>query len=263
MLSFSRLYIRGDWEARGETPQALADRFLRMIDAFAEIDPALSRWDCDYRRPETLDSLRGRFAEHVAANQEGDFMGTIYPDLGYRIGAFTRDEPPGRSFSISVHAGATTKKNPFCNQVTMGSFGKDALDWRVVNHRIMRGVLLAIADAWDPAHVAAYSDELFVRGPTKARLREAWIEYLSPRYAEKIDPPAAALVERLPSGGLLMSATTEIFDIDNPQHRAAAAAIAHATKRLNLLPNLIERLRRRAVAEDGDWARDEHDEDGA
>ena len=242
MVEFSRLYIRGDWEAREETPQALADRFLRMIDAFAEIDPALRRWDCEYRRPKTLESLRGRFAEHVAANMEGDFFsGTVYPEFGYRIGAFTRDEPEGRSFSISFHAGATTTKNPYFNQVTMGSFGRSELDWSVVNHRIVRSVLLAIAYAWEPLHVAAYSDELFAGSRIKARLREAWIQYLCPRLAEKITPPTAVLAEKLPNGGLLMSATTEIFDVNNPEHMAAAADIAAATAPLNRLPGPPQR----------------------
>jgi Immunity protein 52 len=44
------------------------------------------------------------------------------------------------------------------------------------------------------------------------------------------------LVEHLPNGGLLMSATTETFDVENPAHMAAARAIGAAIAPLNDLP---------------------------
>jgi len=61
-------FIRGNWEARAETPEELAARFLRMIDALEEIDPAFSLWACDYRHPRNFELLRDRFAEEIAAN---------------------------------------------------------------------------------------------------------------------------------------------------------------------------------------------------
>jgi len=66
--------------------------------------------------------------------------------------------------------------------------------------------------------------------------REAWIQYLCPWLAEKITPPSTVLVEHLPNGGLLMSATTETFDVDNPKHLAAARDMAAAMAPLNALP---------------------------
>jgi hypothetical protein len=48
--------------------------------------------------------------------------------------------------------------------------------------------------------------------------------------------PAPVLVEHLPNGGLLMSATAETFDIENPSHMAAARSIAAAIAPLNDLP---------------------------
>ncbi|MFZ3328524.1 MAG: Imm52 family immunity protein [Methylocella sp.] len=49
-------------------------------------------------------------------------------------------------------------------------------------------------------------------------------------------PPAPVIVERLANGGLLMSATTETFDVENPAHMAAAHEIAAAIAPLNALP---------------------------
>ena len=49
-------------------------------------------------------------------------------------------------------------------------------------------------------------------------------------------PPAQVIVGRLANGGLLMSATTQTFDVENPAHMAAAREIAAAIAPLNALP---------------------------
>jgi hypothetical protein len=53
------------------------------------------------------------------------------------------------------------------------------------------------------------------------------------------------IVERLANGGLLMLATTQTFDVENPVHMAAARAMAAAIAPLNALP-WAERARARA-----------------
>ncbi|HYA79629.1 MAG TPA: hypothetical protein VED87_01705, partial [Methylocystis sp.] len=54
--------------------------------------------------------------------------------------------------------------------------------------------------------------------------------------AQKIAPPTTALVERLPGGGLLMTAATETFDVNNPNHMAVADDMAAAMAPLDRLP---------------------------
>jgi Immunity protein 52 len=49
-------------------------------------------------------------------------------------------------------------------------------------------------------------------------------------------PAAPVIVEHLPNGGLLMSATRETFDVENPAHMAAARQIGAAIASLNDLP---------------------------
>jgi hypothetical protein len=53
-----------------------------------------------------------------------------------------------------------------------------------------------------------------------------WIAYLSAEHAAGITLPRDILTERTPDGGLLMSATTERLDPDNPEHVRRARMIA-------------------------------------
>lgn len=64
----------------------------------------------------------------------------------------------------------------------------------------------------------------------------AWVSYLSPRFAPMVTPAASAITEHLPDGGLLTTATKERFDVDNPNHVAAARAIAASLEPVNALP---------------------------
>ncbi len=52
----------------------------------------------------------------------------------------------------------------------------------------------------------------------------------------RLSATSTVLAERLPNGGLLMTATTETFDVDNPAHMAAAKDMAKAMAPLDRLP---------------------------
>ncbi|MGB6176613.1 MAG: Imm52 family immunity protein, partial [Methylocella sp.] len=106
-----------------------------------------------------------------------------------------------------------------------------------ITYNIFKPALLAMADVWDPVCCAAYSDALIDAVPGGIYFHEAWIKYLCPWVASLVTPPPAPVsVEHLPNGGLLMSATTETFDVENPAHMAAARAIAAAIAPLTALP---------------------------
>ena len=64
----------------------------------------------------------------------------------------------------------------------------------------------------------------------------SWLSYVGSRQACLITPPMAGLVERRPDGGLLMAATDELFDVNNPAHMTAARAIESAVAPLSLTP---------------------------
>ena len=230
-------YIRASWEARAETPDELSGRFLRMIDAFKEIDPVYSLWSCGRTRHLVeFEKVRDRYAEEIAEGLSRSDWGEPTPVYGYSFGAVTRDTPRERFFAATCHAGATAR-SPFPNAVTLTtSSNKATLDPNVIGYRVFRPALLAIVDAWDPVRAGAYSQQLIQLNESASRFPPAWIQYLCPWLAEKITPPSTVLSERLPNGGLLMSATTETFDVDNPKHLAAARDMAAAMAPLNALP---------------------------
>jgi hypothetical protein len=230
-------YIRAGWEARAETPDELAARFLRMIDALKKIDPVFSLWTCGGMRSLDFEKIRDRYAEEIAAGLSRSDWGEPTPVYGYWFAATTRDVPRERYFAVRCHAGGTVKES-FPNSIILetSSLANLKPDPSVVSYRVFRPALLAIVDVWNPAHAGAYSQQLIEKYGGDSYFSAAWIQYLCPWLAEKITPPSTVLAEHLPNGGLLMSATTETFDVDNAAHHKAAQDMAAAMAPLDLLP---------------------------
>ena len=230
-------YVSGNWEGRAETPDELAARFLRMIDSFEEIDPVFSLWTSGRKRPRKFETIRDRYAEEIAAGVTTDDWGESVPSDGYWFSARTRDTPNNRSFAVRCKAGSVLKYS-FTNHVTLttSSLADPRPDADVVSYRVFRAALLAIVDAWEPVRAGAYSQQLIQLYASDSFFPAAWIQYLCPWLAEKITPPSTVLSEYLPNGGLLMSATTETFDVDNLAHLKAAQDMAAAMAPLDLLP---------------------------
>jgi Immunity protein 52 len=232
-----KYYIRAAWEARLETPEAIAARCLRTFDSLAEIDPLFKQWTCGRTGPVDLETVRDRYAEEVKEGVSRDGRREPEPESGYWCGGHTRDLPPSRTFRLNFCAGASIKAI-FPNHVMFetSTFRGARPDPDVVTHRIFRSAMLAIVDAWQPVKAGAYSQALIELRSSGTYFPKPWIQYLCPWLARQIAPPPSALVERLPDGGLLMSAATETFDVDNPKHMAVAGDIAAAMAPLDLLP---------------------------
>jgi hypothetical protein len=231
-------FINANWEARAETPDELAARFLRMIDSLEKIDPVFGLWTCGTRRPEKLEEVRDRYAAEIAAGvARDDWNNKPCPREGFSFGAFTRNMPKARSFSLRCRGGSVIE-NVFGNRVILSTEAemRSRPDADIVSYRTFRAALLAVVEAWDPVHARATSHPLNETYGGGIYFEPAWIQYLCPWLAEMITPPATVLAERLPNGGLLMSATTETFDVDNPAHMAAARDMAAAMAPLDRLP---------------------------
>ncbi|MGH6838612.1 MAG: Imm52 family immunity protein [Methylocella sp.] len=229
-------YIHAYWERRAETPEALAARFVRLIDRLREIDPVFALWTCVSKRPKKFETMRDRYAEEVAAGLSKDDWGEPEPIYGYWFGALTREQARERIFSARIHAGSTYPK-PFANDAVLSRSSGIITDPSVITYNIFKPALLAMAEAWDPVCCAAYPDALIERVPGGINFHEAWIQYLCPWLASIITPPSApVIVEHLPNGGLLMSATAQTFDVSNPAHMAAARDMAASIAPLNALP---------------------------
>ncbi len=227
--------VHAYWERRRETPDALAARFVRTIDNLHEIDPIFALWTCVSKRPKKFETVRDRYAEEVADGLTKDDWGKPEPINGYWFGAVTREQARNRSFSLSVHAGSTYPM-PVPNDVLLSTNSGFVPDSSVVTYKILKPALLAIVEAWDPVRCAAYPDALRALGKKGTYFREVWIQYLCPWLASLVAPPTSCIAEHLPDGGLLMSATMETFDVENPAHMAAARDIAAAIAPLNDLP---------------------------
>jgi len=230
-------YIRAVWEARPETPEAIAARCLRTFDLLKEVDPLFKLWTSAVTRPIDLEMVRDRYAEEVKAGVSRDDWREPQPECGYWCGGYTRSQPASRTFILRCCAGAAIKAD-FPNDVMLktSTFRGAKPDPDVVTHKIFRSAMLVIVDAWEPVKAGAYSHPLIQLEEGDTRFPRPWIQYLCPWLARQITPPASALVERLSDGGLLMSATTETFDVDNPKHLAVAGEIAAAMAPLDRLP---------------------------
>jgi hypothetical protein len=235
-LIYGRAYhIQGNWERRAETPEALAKRFLQTVDALRVIDPVFDLWTCGVNKPLKFENERDHFADEVAASIVTDDWGKPDPMNGYLFGALTRAYPRERSFTLSAWAGSTFPR-PFRNSVTLDTGSGAIPDPSIVTYKIFKAALLAIVEAWEPLRCAAYPHTILNYVDKDSYFCESWIQYLCPWLAELIVPPPSAIVEHLPGGGLLMSATTETFDVANPAHMAAARDMSAAMAPLRAIP---------------------------
>ena len=237
-LVFGRYYfIRASWGARPETPEALAARFLKNIDLLSAIDPLLALWLSGVNSPKKLETIRDRYAEIVAAEISRDDFGEPEPIYGYWPGAITRGHPRPLSYALNARAGAYLEAEEFQNKAEFATDSTCVPDPAAITYRIFKAALLAIVEAWQPTDCFARPAGLIDLLPdTDGHFREAWIQYLSAPLAARVTLPQTAVIDRFPDGGLLMSATTDTFDIANPAHLAVARDIGAAMAPLNELP---------------------------
>ena len=230
-------YLRASWGARAETPEALAARLLRNIDLLQAVDPLFALWLSGVKGPRKFETIRDRYAEIVTARISRDDWNEPLPIDGYWFGAITRGAPEPLSYALNIHAGAHMRTQDFQNHAQLSTGSGVIPDPAAITYRIFKSALLAMVDAWEPVDCVALPHELLEFGTSKAyHFRDVWMQYLSAPLARLITPPATAVVDHLPDGGLLMSATTETFRVDNPAHLAVARDIAAATEPLNKLP---------------------------
>ncbi len=219
-------FITATWGPRAETPDEIATRFLRMIDALAPIDPVFRDWL--YGRQSTLDAHRAGFAKDIEKSIGCDDFGAVELNAGYWFGVRSPDsQSPDRRFVVNCHAGSGLHR-PFSNEIVFEESATVQPAPELHNHRIFHAALLAIVDAWEPTTVEANCLWLVQRKKSDLPFRPAWMRYLCPALAKQAAPPTSAIVEYLPDSGLLLSATDQTFDIDNPQHVVAAEEIATA-----------------------------------
>lgn len=233
-------YIQSFWGPRGETPEAIANRYIRMVEALVRIDPVFTPWLYWGVEATALpfDQARAKLPALIAENVDEDWG----PRDGYRFGGGNGVKFGSRSLCLSGQAGnSLTPIGISNNSVELETISHPdyRTDASFVTYELFRSAMLAIIEAWDVTWCAVYPNDLEEHWPEvreDKHFRLAWMTYVSPRFAPWIGPPRGIESQNLPGGGLLMVATRERFDIANPAHMAAARAIDTAMIPLNTLP---------------------------
>ena len=228
MPSKARCNLSAFWGPRRETPAALAQRWLAVVRHLQTIDPVLAAWYRGVDGRGVPVPLEARAVEALIAD--------AFTDTGYRFN--TRSDIAGRGrrvFELHMNAG-----DSWFNVVTFGTEFFSDPDPAMLRYDLFRSALLAIAEVFEVENAQAYPNslrEFRPRPPSKnLYFPISWLSYIGPRQACLVTPPTAGLVERRPNGGVLMVATAELFDVNNPAHMAAARAIESAVAPLSRTP---------------------------
>jgi len=228
-----QFYISSDWGPRRETPEAVANRYGRMVEALARIDPLFTPWwywGVDAKGI-PFEQARARLPAFIAKDVDA------YPGRrdGYWVGGGNAlgFSPP--CVIISGLVGNSRPPTGLVNGVLLETMSPrvDPTDTSMVTYDVFRSAMLAIIEAWDATWCAAYPTDLMDLWPHVAEedqhfRRLAWMTYVSPRFSPLIRPPQDIETQTVAGGGLLMVATHDRFEVANPEHMAAARAIQAA-----------------------------------
>jgi len=230
--------INSYWGPRRETAEAIADRYTRMVEALARIDPVFTPWFfVGDGKVIPFDQARARLPAILAKCVGRDWG----PAEGYRLGGGNAKMRNPRIFQLRGQAGNSMPPVGYSNSVQLHTADQfaETTDASIVTYDLFRSAMLAIIEAWDVTWCAAYPADIMKFWPPAGSghpFKPAWMTYVSPRFAPLIRPPQSIESQTVAGGGVLMVATRERFDVTNPEHMAAARAIDTAMAPLNALP---------------------------
>jgi hypothetical protein len=155
----------------------------------------------------------------------------------YSLSASARSADP-RFFVMTIVAGKDGEdaRNPVVgNQVSISLKildGEGDEDVRAL--AAVKPILLALISTWEPERASVvskrYGQLAHAAGDATPFVHGTWAAYFAGGAAE-VSLTSLGIARRLPDGGLLWCATEEAFDLDNPVHLGAAAAMHAALSR--------------------------------
>jgi hypothetical protein len=249
MEPFYSYYIRSGWEERAEEPADIGARFLKTLDALGGIDPIFADWhviDARNLSMFSLDAARSRIVSVIEDNIARDDFDEPAPVYGYRAHALSGEFRDSRSVSFNVHAGAKRE----CGTKLEFADWDVAPDPAIVTYTRFKAALLAINAIWQAPWACAQAfrsgnvavpfdlggvQAFRIDGVQSVPLDPTfpysifhipWIAYLSAPLAAGVKLSPEILPERTPDGGLLMTATKERLDPNNPEHARRARMLA-------------------------------------
>ena len=218
----------------------VASRALRLFDALAPLHPIF----------QTLYWIEAPvFAEHVeptmtpfhiiredmvaaierGANRDDDRIPS--PELyGFRSHLRTTNRmPSSTTMSVSFTAGGRAGMS----RAKLATDRRVAADPTFLTFDVMRGAVLALCEPFQATSCFAFPDNLRRHWDLNQCCKLGAMIYLGPAATALVVPPASAIVEYRPSGGLFMAATRDTFDAENPRHLAVARDINDSIRPYN------------------------------
>jgi hypothetical protein len=234
-----------------ETPASLGAKFVGTLDALTNIDPSIfTNWEVmDFPAKDSapLAAVRSQIGALIEKNVDRDQLGEAAPSYGYHAVAFTGNVSKSRHINLRINAGGKNSSGIWLET----GYWRVAADPDIVTYRIFKSALLAISAFWPspwanayvrrvghvavpievgPDGVQAFRIDSPRQVPTDQSFPEGfhipWLAYLSAKLAAALKLAPEILTERTPDGGLLMTATTERINPDNPEHLRRARILA-------------------------------------
>lgn len=224
------VYLNACWSARPESPEEIADRYIRFADALTPLHPYLGDWITrGKRRPIPFATARRDLPKIVKEQIDRDDDRRPDPRGGYHFGAYTSAK---HGFSFSGVAG-THYKSLDNNYLHFGTMLGVLPEPSMVTFDIFHAATLAAIACWQPLYCLTQPSTLRPHQSRGLLFDAAWFTYIHPRLLPHMSPPDVPLVEPTQDGGLLLAAATETLDPDNPEHLTAALRIGCATHHLS------------------------------
>jgi len=239
----ARYSLLAYWGPRREDPDMLAFRLMRTLKALPAIHPDFAHW---FIYPDRESDLRAAPFDHdelariIARGVSRSDDGYPEPEGGYYFSVTNELVATPRWVTLSFSAGCIYRSRAFHNTAELLTAPLSAANAPLITVPVMKAVLLALVSIWDATWCGVAPWDIVLRRPGKRPkppfFPQAWIAYLSARFAPLVTPPRTIVSEHVPGGGLLMVATQERFDLDNPAHMAAALEIEDALLPVSALP---------------------------
>jgi hypothetical protein len=233
--------VRGWWGKRPEDTGRIPQRTARYFAELASLHPLFGSWRREWlRRRATVPPLVTLPPDEAELRAWLD-QSRAYPisrqrklRVDHNLKAVTPTPEDERPFA-HLWLRPTSVGTPGIqgNKTYLGVWtdeGDPSHLWHVA-----RPMLMALISVWEPGWAGVATGDWGAQrnGPCAPAYLSGWMIYLDRHRARAIAEPEDLIVERLPDGAILLSATDEIFDQRDLAHRAAAHRLQEALAPLN------------------------------
>ena len=198
-------YLGAYWGARPEPAQQCAARLSRCLGALATASPALATW---YRKGDSADVRYpvGTGAAELtelllSGRNRRDMDGSVLEQLGFRAGLWNGGSP---AVEFTVACGASPRGRPQANNALLKFPSAEGEALALYDLAVMRRVLAAVVEAWDPDWATVTSHPLrTAQAAAPGTPIVGWLTYLSSPAPASVPPPTT--VEPMSAGSLVVT----------------------------------------------------------